>query len=179
MRSRRDLMLQNRTINTPRTNGYAAKQPRADTSAMNMTVCSSPLPLTEWQRVRRFLIVGATSTVLDFLLLVVLKAAGGSTLLANTLAFSIATVYNFAVSRRWTYAGTRRKHTGLQFAQFAFASLLGLLLNDVIVLLLETPLHSALGGASWSYLPAKFAATGAVAVFSFVTNRIWIFDDVR
>ena len=169
-------MLQNRTINTPRTNGYAAKQPRADTSAMSMI---SPLPLTEWQRVRRFLIVGATSTVLDFLLLIVLKAAGGSTLLANTLAFSIATVYNFAVSRRWTYAGTRRKDTAFQFAQFAFASLLGLALNDAIVLLLETPLHSVLGDVSWSYLPAKVAATGAVAVVSFVTNRIWIFDDVR
>ena len=169
-------MLQNRTINTPRTNGYAVKQPRADTSAMSMI---SPLPLTEWQRVHRFLIVGATSTVLDFLLLVVLKAAGGSTLLANTLAFSIATVYNFAASRWWTYAGTRRKHTGLQFAQFALASLVELVLNDAIVLLLDTPLHSALGGASWSYLLAKVAATGAVAVFSFVTNRIWIFDDVR
>ena len=146
---------------------------------MNMTVHSSPLSLTEWQRLRRFLVVGATSTLLDFLLLVVLKAAGCSTLLANTLAFSIATVYNFAASRWWTYAGTRRKHTGLRFAQFALASLLGLVLNDAILLLLETPLHSALGGASWSYLPAKVAATGAVAVLSFVTNRIWIFDDVR
>ena len=171
-------MLQNRIITTPRTNGLAVKQPRPDTSAMNMTVRASSPPLTEWQRVRRFLIVGATSTLLDFLLLVVLKAAGGSTLLANTLAFSIATVYNFAASRWWTYAGTRREDTALQFVQFALASLLGLVLNDVIVLLLETPLHSALGNASWSYLPAKVAATGAVAVLSFVTNRSWIFNDV-
>jgi putative flippase GtrA len=144
-----------------------------------MTVAPSYIDPKEWQRVRRFLVVGLSSTALDFILLTLLKSLGISTLAANTLAFSLATFYNFTASRRWTYAGAGQKHVGVQFSLFVIASLLGLLLNDAIVVLLEAPLRAILVDATWSYLPAKVIATGAVAIWSYTTNRIWVFSDGR
>lgn len=129
-----------------------------------MSMIMDQMQPQKWQRVRRFLVLGLSSTIVDVLLLTVFKAVGTTTLVANTLAFAIATVYNFAVSRRWTYAGTGHKQPGLQFGLFVITNLIGLLLNDGIVLLLETPLHTLLGGGAWRYLPAKAVATGATAV---------------
>lgn len=144
-----------------------------------MTFATSYIERKEWQRIRRFLVVGLSSTALDFLLLTILKTAGLSTLVANTVAFSLATIYNFVVSRSWTYAGAGRKHVGVQFGLFMIVSLLGLALNDGIVVLLETPLGIVLGGGARSYLSAKVIATGAIAIWSYVTNRLWIFTEAR
>jgi len=135
------------------------------------------LDAQERRRIRRFVAVGLTSTALDFLLLALLKSAGLGTLLANTLAFSIATVYNFTASRLWTYAGGPHKPVAVQLFQFAAGSLIGLLLNDLVVTLLDQPLQVLLGHAAWSYLPAKILATGLVALWSYTTNRLWIFTD--
>jgi len=131
----------------------------------------------ERQRILRFLLVGVSSTVLDFVLLTVLKSAGLSTLLANTIAFSVGTIYNFAISRAWTYAGIQHKPAGIQFVQYALASLVQLVLNDAVVLTLEPVFRALLSDASWSYLPAKIVATGAVAVLSYISNRLWIFNE--
>ena len=139
-----------------------------------------PLLLTtERQRILRFLLVGLSSTLLDFMLLLVFKTGGASTLVANSLAYSLATVYNFTVSRQWTYAGTRHKPVGIQFTQYALASLLQLVLNDAVVVMLEAPLRALLADGAWSYLPAKVVATVVVAVVSYLANRMWIFGDVR
>ena len=129
----------------------------------------------EPRRIRRFVAVGLTSTALDFALLALLKTAGLGTLLANTLAYSIAMLYNFTASRLWTYAGGPRKPVALQLLQFAAGSLLGLLLNDLVVALLDRPLQALLAHAAWSYLPAKILATGLVALWSYTANRLWIF----
>lgn len=126
------------------------------------------------QQLVRFLVVGATSTVVDFGLLALLKVVGTPTLIANTIAFSTGTLYNFALSLGWTYVGARPQSVGWQLALFVFFSLISLVLNDALVLALETPLGTVLGHAAWGYLPAKFLATGVVAVWSFITNR-WIF----
>lgn len=115
--------------------------------------------------------------LLDILLLTGLKLLGSSTLAANTSAFALATLYNFGASRWWTYAGAYRKPVRTQFAQFVTLSLIGLLLNDLIVVALETLIEAVLQDGSWSYLHAKAIATAAVAIWSFVTNRSVTFSD--
>lgn len=131
----------------------------------------------ERRRVGRFLVVGVSGTALDFVLLTLLKVAGLATLAANTLSFSAGIVNNFLLNRWWTYADARTKSVGVQFGQFALVSLIGLLLNNAIMLLLEAPLDSLLQGASWSYLVAKILATAVVIVWNFVANRYWTFND--
>ena len=133
------------------------------------------LDMRERQRIQRFVIVGLTSTALDFILLAVLKTAGLETVIANTIAFSLATIYNFGMSRIWTYADGPRRPMAAQFALFSCVSLIGLALNDLVVVMLDGPFHMLLSDAAWSYVPAKLLATAAVALWSYVTNRVLIF----
>jgi putative flippase GtrA len=133
--------------------------------------------LAELSRFARFLTVGALGTFLDFGLLAVLKAIGLPTLPANSLSFTVGVVNNFTLNSRWTFADYRdgRLRGGAQFFQFLLVSLVGLAINNAIVLLLEVPLGAWIGDAAWGYAPAKFIATGVVVFWNYFANRNWTF----
>ncbi|MCB9135302.1 MAG: GtrA family protein [Anaerolineales bacterium] len=138
-------------------------------------------------RFARFLTVGAVGTLLDFTLLTLLKLAGMPTLPANTLSFTAGLINNFIGNRLWTFGD--KKWDGLskahptsnpwhrQFIQFTLISLVGLTLNNLIVLALEAPLGTLLGQLAWGYLPAKFFATGLVVFWNYFANRKWTFSE--
>jgi len=102
-------------------------------------------PLAKFQgaerlRFLRFLVVGISSTLIDFTLLTVLKRLGLSTLVANMISYSAGIVNGFVWNYLWTFAESRSKNFWHQFAQFALISLAGLLLSNGLILLLEAPL---------------------------------------
>ncbi|MBN2387540.1 MAG: GtrA family protein [Anaerolineales bacterium] len=129
----------------------------------------------ELTRFLRFLAVGALGTLLDFGLLTTLKRAGVPTLAANTLSFSAGVINNFVLNRRWTFGDAPQSRWTAQFVPFALVSLVGLVLNSGIVLLLEVPFGTLLGGSEWGYLPAKALATGVVVFWNYCANRLWTF----
>lgn len=126
-------------------------------------------------RFLRFLAVGLLGTLIDFGLLTVLKSAGFPTLAANSLSFTAGIVNNYILNQRWTFAGCRKASSWGLFIQFSLVSLLGLLLNNGIVLILEGPLGKLLDAPAWGYLPAKAAATGLVVFWNYFANRYWTF----
>lgn len=136
------------------------------------------LPQGEIARFLRFAIVGASGTVIDFAILTFLKQiAGLPTLPANTLSFSAGLINNFTWNRLWTYADARRtKPAWVQFGQFAIVSLIGVLISNTLVLLLEAPLGALIGAPALGYMPAKVAATAVVMVWNFSANRLWTFQ---
>lgn len=131
-----------------------------------------PFSTCELRRFGRFLAVGALGTALDFGLLAALKLAGLPTLLANSLSFSAGVLNNYVGNRRWTFADRPRRPWRSQLAQFALVSLVGLALNNLIVLSFE-------GILAWpgvpGYLPAKVLATGVVVFWNYLANRCWTF----
>ena len=129
----------------------------------------------EITRFARFLTVGALGTALDFGLLTVLKLAGVSTLLANSFSFTAGVVNNFTWNSRWTFSDRRNGKWTEQFFQFLLVSMVGLALNNAIVLLLEAPLGAWIGDAAWGYVPAKVIATGVVVFWNYFANRNWTF----
>jgi dolichol-phosphate mannosyltransferase len=129
----------------------------------------------ELQRFTRFLTVGAVGTFLDFSLLSLLKAFGFPTLLANSLSFSAGVANNFTWNRLWTFSDTKQADWQQQFSQFVLVSLVGLALNNAILLLLEFPLGNLLGQPELGYLPAKVIATGLVVFWNYFANRHWTF----
>ena len=134
-----------------------------------------PNKQSEAGRVLRFMAVGASGTLVDFVVLMLLKEVFLlPTLLANTLSFSVGMVNNFTWNRLWTFADTSHENVARQFLQFAAVSLVGLLLNTLIVLLLEDPFSALI--ATYGYIPAKVIATGVVFVWNFVANRYWTFN---
>lgn len=141
-----------------------------------MTTLTTPLPNKEITRFARFMTVGALGTLIDFGILTVLKLAGLSTLLANSLSFTAGLVNNFTWNRLWTFADAVKTDWRRQLAQFTLVSLVGLVLNNLIVLSLEG-VFSAWFSAQWAYLPAKVIATGVVVFWNYFANRTWTFKN--
>lgn len=131
----------------------------------------------EVQRFSRFLAVGAVGTILDFSLLTLLKLAGLPTLFANSLSFTAGLINNFTWNRLWTFGDVTQSDWRRQLAQFTAVSLVGLVLNNVIVLSLEGALGSLFGMPGWGYLPAKVIATGVVVFWNYFANRMWTFKN--
>ncbi|MCC6297889.1 MAG: GtrA family protein [Anaerolineales bacterium] len=142
-----------------------------------MTVLPTLSSNKELTRFSRFLVVGATGTTLDFTVLTLLKLAGLPTLIANSVSFTVGLVNNFTWNRLWTFRDNLRADWRRQFVQYALISLIGLTLNDLIVVSLEHVLGVALNQPEWGYLPAKVIATGVVVFWNYFANRTWTFNN--
>ena len=142
-----------------------------------MATLSTPLPKQEVTRFTRFLTVGAVGTLLDFSILTLLKLAGLPTLAANSLSFTAGLLNNFTWNRLWTFGDAINTDWRKQLAQFTLVSLVGLALNNLIVLSLEDIFGIILGQPQWGYLPAKVLATGVVVFWNYFANRTWTFKN--
>jgi putative flippase GtrA len=154
--------------------GSRAARPTPPTRSMG----APPRARTEAGRLARFLVVGMGGTAIDFLLLFLLKLAGLPTLAANSLSFSAGAVSNFTWNRLWTFPEARSRHWTLQLVQFLMVSLVGLALNDLVVLLLQIPLGTLFGHPAQGYLLAKVVATGVAVLWNYAGNRLWTFGEV-
>ena len=140
-----------------------------------MTAFSGISSDKEIERFGRFLAVGGVGTVLDFSPLALLKLAGLPTLFANSLSFVAGLVNNFTWNRLWTFGDAIQPDWRRQLIQFTAVSLVGLALNNLIVLSLEGIFGTMLSQPDWGYLPAKVIATGVVVFWNYFANRMWTF----
>lgn len=124
----------------------------------------------------KFLIVGASGTLIDYLVLILLKSFNWHTLAANTLSFSAGLVNNYYWNSRWTFNENNMKSSLDQFSQFTVISSVGLGLNTAIILLLEIPLGVILRIPEAGYIPAKAFATVVVLFWNYLANRRWTFN---
>jgi len=91
------------------------------------------------ERIRRFLIVGFSAAIVNFLLIsFFIEIVGFKSFflknLANILAIEISAVYNFSISRLWTWKDAPRKQgKGLvtQFISFNLALLAGIVIRVI------------------------------------------------
>ena len=137
----------------------------------------------EAERFSKFLVVGAIGFVIDFGTLSLLKELVHlATLIANTISFTMAVISNFTLNRYWTYPDSRDKSLGSQLGQFAVVSIIGLTINNTLLVLLEGPFDSWLASidllAGRGYIPAKAIATIVVLFWNFFVNRYWTYNDV-
>jgi putative flippase GtrA len=133
----------------------------------------------ETQRFLRFLLVGLSGTILDFAILTILKTFFGvPTIIANTISYSVGVINNFILNRAWTFSEARDKHWLMQFGQFLVINIIGIGINNLIVVGLEHPLGQLLHIPSAGFLPAKLVATGVVVIWNFIANRLWTFREV-
>lgn len=126
----------------------------------------------------RFLAVGMLGTLIDIALFAGLHAwLGVPTLVANSLSYSVGIVNNFVWHRYWTFTHRPRKHSGMQFSQFAVVSLSALMLNNLIVLLLAPSFGALFVHVGYGALAAKICATGVGLCWNFLANNFWTFRD--
>jgi putative flippase GtrA len=136
----------------------------------------SPKEIT---RFLKFAIVGAIGMVVDLAVLTFAREVIGVSLsLAVGLGFMVAVISNFTWNRLWTFPESRTRPIATQLGQFTFINLIGLALNEVIVLGLH-PLFGEVLVDPPAYLAAKVIAIGVVLFWNYGANRIWTYRGIR
>ena len=116
----------------------------------------------------KFAIVGGIATIIDFVFLYLFREfLHFPVILANTLSFCISVIYNYIASVRWVFDVNKEKNAKRQFVIFIVFSVIGLLLNDLIMWLSVDFLNIY-------YLLAKIIATFIVMIFNFVTRKLFL-----
>ncbi len=129
----------------------------------------------------RFGTVGASGTVVNLavlysaqeLLFAGIEPARLRLNISLALAIFLATINNFSWNRAWTWRD-RRIHVStplvLQFAQYALASWVGILLQFAITNVLAT---------GWHYIAANLVAILVASIFNFAANDLWTFGRLK
>jgi putative flippase GtrA len=123
----------------------------------------------------KFGIVGSIGAIIDFAVLNLMHGFFGWPLLwANTLSVSIAILSNFTWNRLWTFPESRSRRKRKQLPKFALINLVGLGINNLIVVGL-TPVFENFIPDPWNYNLAKAIAIGVVLFWNFGANRLWTY----
>lgn len=116
----------------------------------------------------KFAIVGGIATVIDFVFLYIYREfCHFPVLVSNTLSFCISVIYNYIASVKWVFDVNKEKDAKKQFIIFIVFSVMGLLLNDLIMWI-------SIDFLTIYYLFAKIIATFIVMVFNFVTRKMFL-----
>ena len=143
----------------------------------------------EATRFFKFATVGAIGSVVDFSFLnlahklfpwPVMVGGGLSTIVgwpllaANTLSFTLSVLSNFTWNRLWTFPESRSRPVRQQLVQFVLVNIVGLAINNVILLVAKGILSNSLDDP-WDYNLAKAIAIAIVLFWNFGANRLWTY----
>lgn len=124
-----------------------------------------PQPLSK--KAGKFLVVGASATALQYVLLIVfVEWLSMKPIIASALSYGLSTLFNYRLNYSFTFQSNVRHQTA--FARFITVAAIGLALNTLLFGLV----HEVIG---WHYLLAQVVATGLVLVWNFLANNYWSF----
>lgn len=114
----------------------------------------------------KFGVVGIVATIIDFGIMNLLHyGARLDILFANTAGFVVSLIFNYVASMKFVFEHKDGMSRRREFIIFVVLSVIGLILNDGIVLALNKEL-------SIEANVAKIAATALVMIYNFVTRKI-------
>ena len=118
-----------------------------------------------FNKIIRFSIVGGIATLIDFIFLYIFKEfLNMDVIIANTLSFIISVTYNYIASITWVFDTNKSKNKKIQFILFIIFSIVGLIINNIILYILTDKLNIY-------YLISKVVATFIVMIFNFITRK--------
>jgi putative flippase GtrA len=116
----------------------------------------------------KFGLVGLSSTVIDWgIYLILTRFLGVFYLMAKILSFSIAVINSYIWNRRWTFRSNDPAKLR-QFIKFLTISLVGLVLNSLIMYLAVEHLKLA-------DIYGLVLATAIVTIWNFLANKFYTF----
>ena len=125
----------------------------------------------------RFALTGGICFLVEFAALVLLKEGLGlDTLIATPIAFALSVVVNYALCMRWVFRGARDGGAAAK-AGFAVTSIMGLVLNEGLMLLFrvmlgeDAVLLTLLGYPVTMYMLNKALSTLLVMVWNYFTKK--------
>lgn len=133
----------------------------------------------EFIRFLKFATVGAIGMGIDLSVLTLAREWLALSLsLAVGLGFTVAVISNFTWNRLWTFPESRERPLGSQLAQFIVVNIVGLGINEAVVLGLH-PIFSLLLHDPAAYLGAKVIAIGIVLFWNYFVNRAWTYRGIE
>ena len=115
-------------------------------------------------QIMKFGIVGVIATVIDFGIMNLLHyGLGLNILIANTSGFIVSLIFNYVASMKYVFAHKEGMSRRREFIIFVVLSVIGLVLNDGIVLTLNA-------GLGLEANIAKICATALVMVYQVARN---------
>ena len=113
----------------------------------------------------KFIMVGGSATILDWLLYYVLyNYLNVSPLIANVLSYSISTIYNYFMSVKCVFNVNDKYSKKKAFTIFIILSLIGLLLSELLIYIMIDKLNM-------NKMLSKIISTILVMIFNFITKK--------
>ncbi len=136
---------------------------------------------TTQKQFSRFVVVGFINTAIDFFVLNVLsfltgieKGAGAAAL--SSISFLVANLNSYILNKKWTFKEHSAKNISKQFTKFFTVSIMGAVINFVIVGVLTTYVQSPfeIDGRLWLNI-SKATAIGVVLFWNFFGYKLFVF----
>lgn len=125
----------------------------------------------------RFVITGGVCFAVEFAALVLLRdKCGLDTLIATPIAFLISVIVNYLLCVRWVFSGAKDQ-SGTAKAGFLITSVMGLLLNELLMLLFRVlfgedgVVITLFSFTVTMYMVNKILATLIVMVWNYFTKK--------
>ena len=117
----------------------------------------------------KFGLVGVLNTLINWIIFAVLNFVGVYYIIANVIAYVIATINSYIWNSRWVfkYKGEDKKETT---TKFILLNLVGIALNTMILYLLVDLI-------GLNKLIALVITTVIVMVINYIVNKIWVFKE--
>ena len=120
------------------------------------------------EQILKFGVVGFLAFLVDYSVLFILtEFVGVHYLVSGAISFSASVVFNYILSIIWVFEVKEDQNKIYQFIIFVILSVIGLLINQLIIWLLVEKL-------AIYYMIAKIVATAVVMVYNFVTRKLII-----
>jgi len=133
----------------------------------------------------KYALVGIANTAVDFGILnllawVIGKYEGGIVGILNVVSFIVAVIHSYFWNKFWTFENKKKVNTVIQFIQLVIVSIIGMLINTVIVYAMSTLVQPAcgLGPKAWLNI-AKVIATIASLIWNFIGYKLIVFKEVK
>ena len=140
------------------------------------------------QQILKFGVVGVVCFAIDYLITLVIAAVlrsggmatGRAALIGAFFGFTISVIINYILSMKYVFVRREDMNRRREFVIFVILSLIGLVLNEVIiklsidVLYEKSEMLKRLMGPGLVTAGAKIVATGIVMVYNFITRKIFL-----
>ena len=138
------------------------------------------------KQILKFGVVGGLSFLIDFVIYTAIIAIFGTAkpvvAVAAFFGFTISLIFNYFCSMKFVFVHDENMDRRKEFTIFAVLSLIGLALNEVLILGVlfvfdnVAFLQTGFNGLLWKFkeILGKIFATGVVMVYNFITRKIFI-----
>ncbi len=122
-----------------------------------------------FKQIVKFIFVGGTAFVIDYLVMVFLTEVFNiNYLVSSVISFCVSVIYNYVMSTVWVFEVDKEKSKTQTFAMFIILSVIGLIINTIVMWLLVD------GTNLMPYTIAKIIATAVVMVYNFISRKIFL-----